>query len=551
MIDKPHAQKYVSGITVTALALMVVLTAVPMPVQAAESTVTGKPDISVSSPNGPVEASSTQTLTVTLSNTGTILQGGQASYEQEVQTAEGLQVQVLEDRISESINVNTGTHTVSSLPSGTAARSQFQLELGQVEPGTYRIPIEVSYEHTRSVSYGPYQETFRKTSEENDIRYIELTVEEKPQFKLVAEGENNVFGGDTGQLAFTVKNTGTQTATDASVQLRSQSPALYFGSQSSPQSSTSLYIPSIAPGETRNLSAQVGAEANTEAGHYPIETTLAYTNENGVTEQSDTLTTGVLVQPERRFALTNIQTERFRVDESEATIQAEVVNTGTGNANNVAVRLASHPSITATNGEAAVGDLAPGESKPVSFTVVIPESAEPGTNSFPFTVEYENPDGDLRTTTSPIRKALKIGAEQNPFKVVNVSTDVSPGGSDTVAVRVQYQGDEPVTATNAKLFVSDPLSTSDDGAYLGSMEPGETTVATFTASAGSDALVKDYDASVEIRYDEQDGDTKYTDGLPIGVAISPASGGLPVPLPVIGAIVVVVLGAGYLLYRRR
>jgi len=551
MANKTSFRQCISGIGVMALALVVVISAVPMPAQAAQSTVTGKPKLEVTSPNGPVEASSTQALTVTISNTGRILQGGQPQYEKEVQTAQGLQIRILEDRLSESISVNTGTHTVSSLPSGAAVRSNFQLELGDVKPGTYRIPVEISYEHTQSVSYGPYSETFRKMSEKKDIEYIELTVEKKPQFKLIADDENEVFGGDTGELSFAVKNTGTKTATDASVQLRSQSPALYFGSRSSPQSSTSVYISSIAPGESKNLSAKIGAEARTEPGHYPIETTLSYTNENGVTKRSDTLTTGVLVQPERRFALTNIQTKRFRVDETDATIQAEIVNTGLGNANNVAVQLASLPGITATNGETAVGDLAPGESKPVSFTVSIPEAAEPGTNTFPFTVEYENANGDIRTTTSPIRKALEIGAEQSPFEVVNVSTDVSPGGSDTVTVRVQYQGEQPVSATNAKLFVSDPLSTSDDGAYLGSMEPGETKVATFTVSAGSDALVKDYDASVELRYDEQNGDTKYTDGLPIGITIASGSGGLPVPLPVIGGLIVVVIGAGFILYRRR
>ncbi|MCG1004952.1 MULTISPECIES: COG1361 S-layer family protein [Halobacterium] len=120
-----------------------------------------------------------------------------------------------------------------------------------------------------------------------------------------------------------------------------------------------------------------------------------------------------------------------------------------------------------------------------------------------------------------------------------------------MTVGIRYNGDQAVSATNAKLFVSDPISTSDDSAYLGTMEPGETMNATFTASAGSAALVKEYDASIEVRYDDADGDTKYTDGLSIGIPVSPASGGLPVPLPVIAGVVLIAAGGAYVLYRRR
>ena len=116
---------------------------------------------------------------------------------------------------------------------------------------------------------------------------------------------------------------------------------------------------------------------------------------------------------------------------------------------------------------------------------------------------------------------------------------------------MQYNAEEPVSATNAKLFVSDPISTSDDGAYLGEMQPGETKTATFTVSAGSSAVVKAYDASVEVRYDEADGDTRYTDGLPVGIALSPSSGGLPVPMSVLGVVALLGIGAIAVIYRRR
>ncbi|MFB6256847.1 MAG: COG1361 S-layer family protein, partial [Haloplanus sp.] len=163
----------------------------------------------------------------------------------------------------------------------------------------------------------------------------------------------------------------------------------------------------------------------------------------------------------------------------------------------------------------------------------------------------ENADGDVLTVSNRIRKTVVIGAERDSFEVSNVSTTVTPGGTAQLTADVRYLGDEPISAVNARLFTSDPLSTSDDGAFLGTMDPGDTTTATFRISATSDALPKQYASSIEVRYDERDGDTKFTDGMSIGVPVSEPSGGPPVPPVVIGVVVVLAVIGGVVWYRRR
>jgi hypothetical protein len=264
-----------------------------------------------------------------------------------------------------------------------------------------------------------------------------------------------------------------------------------------------------------------------------------------------TLTTGVEVRPERTFAMSDLETSNFRVDESEATISGRITNTGPAPARNVVVRLRDHGTVTPTNGEAAVGTLDPGESADVSFTTAIAGDAEPGSNSFTFDVEYENADGDVLTASNPIRKTATIEPQRDRFEVSNVSTSVTPGGTARLSADVRYVGEAPVSAVNARLFTSDPLSTSDDGAFLGRMEPGETSTATFRISATSDALPKEYAASIEVRYDEADGDTAFTDGMSIGVPVGEPSGGPPVPPIVVGAVVVLAVIGGVVWYRRR
>ncbi|MFB6121956.1 MAG: CARDB domain-containing protein [Haloferacaceae archaeon] len=535
---------------VTILLVVGLLLVTPAVPALAEDSVYGEPELSVSVADKTFRASESATLSITVSNDGQIYQGGPEQYEEQVRTARNVKLDVLEDRIDAPIDVKTGTVVGGAIPGSSTRQFDFAIELGNVTPGTYRIPVQLKYKHVRAVTYSDTQQPEYTWLENDERKYVTIRVEDRPQFEIVSEGSNSLFAGDTGNLSFALKNTGTREATAASVQLSSQAPEVFFGNPSNPQRTTSLYVPSLAPNETANLSVQVGATGDVSPGEYPVETVVSYQNQNGVTERSDALTTGVTVRPERTFAISDLRTRNFRVDESEARITGNVVNTGEGVARNVVVRLRANAPVTPTNDESAVGDLAPGEAKQVSFTTAISEDAQPGTNSFAFVVEYENVDGDVRTAGNPVRKSVTIGEERDPFRVVGVNTTVTPGGTADLRVRLRYLGDDPVSATNAKLFVSDPISSSDDGAYLGTVEPNETTTATFRVSAASAALVKSYAASVEVRYDEPDGDTRFTDGLSLGVPVSESESGPPV-LPIAVVVGLVVLGAGAYLYRRR
>ncbi|MFB6302359.1 MAG: NEW3 domain-containing protein [Haloferacaceae archaeon] len=546
MSDRPRA-------SLLALALLVVLApaAAATPV-VANTVVVGSPEVSVASPTGPVQASERTTLRVVVTNAGTVEDGAQnkPDYEQQVTTARNVRVRIDESRLASGIDVKTGTVSFGRLPSPASEPVDFALEVGNVSPGRYRVPVVVEYGYIRSINYDRFEQPEFTDTTETVRTSVVLVVEDRPQFAVVSEGANRLFAGDTGTLAFTVKNTGTRTARRASVRLSTGSPGLFFGPKSAPQESSSLYVDALEPGETRRLTAKVGASGDAAPGTYPITASISFRNQNGVLQTADTIRTGVTVRPERTFEVRDLRTARFRVDESEARVTGRIVNTGEGTARNVAVQLRGGGPITATNGEAAVGDLAPGEAARVNFTVTVAADAEPGTNTVRFGVEYENAAGELRALDDPLRRSLTVGPERAPFRVVGVSTDLAPGGSARLDVRVRYVGDEPVDAVNAKLFASDPLSSSDDGAYLGHVAPGATRTATFRVSAGGKALAKEYDAAIEIRYDEADGDTRFTDSLPIGVPVRESGGGLPLPL--LAGVVLLVLGAaGYVGYRRR
>jgi hypothetical protein len=538
----------------TILSVVGLLLVAPVVPALGSTVVSGNPVMSVSVAGDTFQANEEAELRIVATNDGNIEDGGPGRFEEQVQTARSVQMRVQEGEINAPIDVKTGTVTAGSVGPGGTAEFAFDLEIGSAEPGTYTVPVEISYRHARAVIYedratGPSDIEYVWLEEERTVD-LTIRIEERAEFDVVSEGTNELLAGDTGTLAFTIENTGSQTARNATVQLTSGASGLFFGNPQAPSTDTGVFVRSLDPGETRRVSVQVGADTDLSPGEYPVDAVVSYRDRNDITRRSQTLTAGVEVRPERSFRIADLSTRNFRVDESEATLSGRVVNEGPATARNVVVRMRDAGPVTPTNGESAVGTLDPGESAPVTFTAAIAGDAEPGTNSFTFDVEYENADGDVRTASNPLRKRATIDPDRDLFEVGNVSTAVTPGGTARLTADVRYVGDEPVSAANARLFTSDPLSTSDDGAFLGRLEPGETVTASFRISATGDAIPKQYGASIEVRYDEADGDTRFTDGMPIGVGVNEPEGGPPV-LPIVGGVALLVAVGGVLWYRRR
>jgi hypothetical protein len=540
------------------LALLVVLSVLAGAQPVAAEQVIGQPEISLSVQDNRLAPGERTTLDIAVSNDGSLQKGGPAALEERVEAARGLTVDIREDRIDAPISIRSGSVNLGTLPDGSVRTASFQLETGEsLQPGTYRIPVEVAYSITRTVDYTEtnappgytdvsYADSFRRKT-----MTVTVVVDREPRFE-VAPGETEpVVAGDTGTLQFDLRNVGSQAARKATVSLSMRTDDLYFGGPSQPRASQSVYIAELDSGESHPISVQVGAASTLSPGSYPVAVNVSYETPDGIAENSETLSTGVRVEAERTFDVRDIRTESFRVDETEATVRATVVNTGDVAARNVVVRTEGPGALQATGPEAAVGDLAPGESAEMRFTFAVPADAEPGSLSLSFVVEYENTDGDLRRLDEPIRRAVVLEPERDAFEVVGVETSVPSGGEGTLAVTVRYNGDRPVSNANAKVFVNDPLSSADDGAFLGSFEPGETRTAEFSVAAAGSAMAKNYPGSVEIRYDDANGDSELADGLQFGIPVEESSGGLPIGYVGAGVGVLVLAGGVFVWQRQR
>ncbi|MBP2249806.1 hypothetical protein J2754_000103 [Halarchaeum solikamskense] len=504
--------------------------------------VIGQPELDVFTNTKEFEPGTEAELRLGISNRGDVDQGGPSQYEQRVTTARGLTVDVRAG--SAPVEVNTGTVGVGNVPTGTSPVDPIGITVSDdAEPGTYRVPITLSYAYTRGVSYDTYGAEYRDFERE-ETQYVTIRVRDQARFAVVNRSTSAQIGS-TGSLSVTVENVGNRAASEASATATSRSDELTFGSGSA---SSTAQLGAWEPGERRTIDYVVGLADDAALREYTVDLSVDYTDHNGIARTSETLNVGVDPRDEQRFALRNVSAS-LRVGE-DGTLRGTVVNTGPNPVRDPVVRFASgNPNVQVDSPEYAIGDLAPGERAPVAYAVAVSDAASASVQQFNLTVEYRTERGDVERSDGLTTNA-EIGAQRDRFVVTVANDTVRAGGSRALTVRVTNNGDEPLTNVEAKAFVRDPLGSDDDEGIVPSLAPGETDEFTIALSAGGSALEKRYPVSFDFQYELPDGDTEVSQTYTVPVTVVQSSSGGP-PIAPIGGVVLVVAIAAFVLWRRR
>ncbi len=108
------------------------------------------------------------------------------------------------------------------------------------------------------------------------------------------------------------------------------------------------------------------------------------------------------------------------------------------------------------------------------------------------------------------------------FEVTNVSSDLR-AGEDGRMLSITYTntGEETATEAVARISVTDPFSSTDDQAYIGTLVPGESATSIFVLDTDSDATIKPYGIDTEIRFKDAAGDLKVSDSMTATATIAP------------------------------
>lgn len=501
--------------------LVVSLASAPAMAQT-EGTVVGNPELSLSVADNHYTGGEKAKIGVQVSNNGQLLRGGPGEYETMVKTARDVQMDIDEEKLDQrydgKFNSKSGTTTVGSIPEGSAGPVSFKVEIDEtIEPGTYKIPIEVKYDYYNWVSYSSTDAPTYHNREKTVTRDVQIVIEDRPRFDVDFKSDEPVIAGDSAPRNVQITNVGSATATDAEFQVSSQNPGIFFDGLRSAQRNTSVYVGELEPGETTSVSVTVGAKSEKDPGVYPLTSQFKYENNNGVPEFSKAKNLEVRVGSEQEFVIEQIEST-LRVD-GDGDVKGVLKNSGPETVSNVVLVYKSENSnLYPRETEYAMGTLQPGESHSFEYRIDVSSEAEAGPRQLSFQARYRNTQNDIRKT-DPIDASVNIGAERDEFELERLDTKMTTGESKTISIRVRNDANQSLENIEAKMFTDDPLSSGDDTAYIDSLEPGASSVMKFEVSASENAIAKEYPISIDFSYEDERGETELSDTYRVGVTL--------------------------------
>ncbi len=184
-----------------------------------------------------------------------------------------------------------------------------------------------------------------------------------------------------------------------------------------------------------------------------------------------------------------------------------------------------------------VGSIKSGQNalSPVKFDIKIAKKAKASEYNLYLNLTYDyqkyaqisNPNATAQTYDASYwygmmnqNQTLKLKVKtQADFEIVRTNGSLYPGREDAVEIAIKNTGEEEARDARAIINPSDPLSTTDDQAFLYTIKPGDTVVARYNIKADSKTVPKTYAVDVVLRYENLDGDIKYSNTLQAPVEV--------------------------------
>ena len=201
------------------------------------------------------------------------------------------------------------------------------------------------------------------------------------------------------------------------------------------------------------------------------------------------------------------------------------------------------PAVKVKSSQQEAGSLPSGQQteNPIQYTIEISNNAQAGTYPLLLTLMYgyqENIqiNGDNETnigiTNLEVGMWYEIGSqnitipisvkEEARFEVTDVSGELVADEEGMLSVTYKNVGGLSIKDAIVRISASDPFSTTDDQAFIGSIAPGESAVALFNLKVDETATTKMYGINSEIKYEDVDGHDRISDNIKIQVETLPA-----------------------------
>lgn len=458
-----------------------------------------------------------------------------------------------------SVIIDTGDSALT-FEDGSTATQTFVDEwaVGETKTLTQRVgasgdAVERNYTLTATIT--------AKDENDSDLgeRTREFGLQPAPEQRYTIDSvTHDVAVNDEGIVEIEMTNRGPLNVTDASVELNANDPVITFGSGAAGEAveigdqafeaggagspTSEAYLGDWAVNETKTIAYHVSADGDALTRQYTLDATVSARNQDDDQLTDRTRSFGFEPQEKQRFAIEN-QVNTLRVGE-EGDVVGTVTNDANRTAKNVVVRLAGDvPNFLPRDTQYAIGDLEPGETAEFHFRFGVSAEAEAGPRVLQFETRYRSTSGETRLDDSK-DLFVEVLPKRDAFAVEPMDGTFEPGETETVEVEIENQRDEHVENVRAKIFPDSPISSDDDEAFVRALEPGETATMVFEVSVDSGAVPKEYPVKLDIRYDDERGDTQLSGTYQVPIDVTESNDSGPSPL-VIGGLVLVVGGLAF------
>jgi hypothetical protein len=214
----------------------------------------------------------------------------------------------------------------------------------------------------------------------------------------------------------------------------------------------------------------------------------------------------------------------------------------------LATLTSDNSNITVKSGPQEAGTLQQGKqsASPTKFTIEISKNAPAGTYPLNLQLSYKYESnvavsGDnLDTATGLVtnqgvgvwyenktqNQIIMVQVKKEPyFEVSQVNGSLYPDKGGMLYVTYKNTGEEPAKDATVRLSASDPFSTTDDQAFLGTLKPGDSATAAFNLAVDKAATPKSYSLDSQILYEDTEGHNQISDSVKIDTQVLPAEKG--------------------------
>ncbi len=395
------------------------------------------------------------------------------------------------------------------------------------------------------------------TTETKEIP-IKLYVEEKDVLLEVEDVKTDpLIAGGKGYIELKIKNTGKKTARNAYATIElpksqqqssaaapslptSMLPFMMPSSISAPTSTSqpAYFIGDLKPGEEARARFYVTVEVP-KGGFYPAKVKLVYLDDYGNLKESDPVSFGISVLSKPEISVKAVDSRVYVNSKGDVAIRM-VSNLDLRSAS---ARISVSSPLSALSSECYIGDVRAGEEFTAFFRLQASSEARAGKYPADLYIRFKAGDDFAETD------AVKIGVEVLPeieFEVLGIP-EIRAGEEKIITFAVRNAGNAGVKDASARLVIVSPFTSSDDTAYIGSLEPGEIANASFKISVDRDATPKLYALNLEVKYRNENGEWAISKPAKAVIKVKPYE----VNYALYAVIAVLIIAAAVYYLRRR